>query len=285
MERIKIKKLAEEIGVSPERLLMLAQEDYDYGCRRNGNVVAKDLSRKPILMFQSNQFLKAFKRRIFISRDENFPKDYLVILNRIEDFIAGRYSKRYLPLDNSKQLEVIFDAFNDLADSINFFMSVVAPERIKYLAFKDPLTDAYNRHFLLEHIRFLSNYNDYFPVGVIFIDMDDLKKINDMLGHKVGDIYLTKVVEAIRNSTRNSDKVFRIGGDEFVVLVPRADREILERIMDRIYRQIDYINRVEEFNPPLSVSMGYSIWSSPEIPFTKALEKADLSMYRRKKEE
>ena len=256
---MKIKKLAEQIGVSPEKLLMLAREDYEYGCRRSGSVIAKDLSRKPVLMFQSNLFLRAFRRRISILQDANFSKEYLMILNRIEDFIAGRYSKRYLPLDNNHRLEVIFDAFNDLADSINFFMSVVAPKRIKYLAFRDSLTDAYNRHFLMEHLRFLKNYSSRFPVGVIFVDMDDLKKVNDMLGHKAGDVYLTKLVEAVKGSIRSSDKVFRIGGDEFIILVPQANEEVLERIMDRIRRQIDYVNRVEEFNPPLSISMGYSV--------------------------
>ena len=262
----------------------MAQEDYTFGCRREGVIVPKDVSRKSVLLFQCGQFLKAFRRRIDIKKNPDFPKDCVIVLNRLEDFIAGNFQKRKLPVSDKSYLNTILEAFNDLSETVNFYISVVIPEKVRYLAFRDALTDVYNRHYLMEYLNLLEDQKDLFPIGIIFVDMDDLKKINDTFGHKVGDFYIVKVAEAIKLSVRSNDKVFRIGGDEFIILVSRANEDILEKIIERIQKRIDKINEMEKLSPPLSVSIGYSIWKSHDVPFQEALEEADSNMYRKKKD-
>jgi len=112
--------------------------------------------------------------------------------------------------------------------------------------------------------------------------MDNLKEINDKLGHKIGDLYLKKLSEALKASVRHSDIVFRLGGDEFLVLVPQLKEGALKKIERRIQKNINYLNRLEGLNPPLSASVGMSVWKSPDEPFLKAIESADLEMYQRK---
>ena len=234
------------------------------------------------ILFQANLFCSAFRRRLTIKRMPRFRTDYFLILSRIEELTAGHAIKRY-PHHKNVGLKLIFDAFNDLADSINFQNTMAVPGRIRYYAFKDPLTDTYNRHFLNEQLKILKEKRDMFPIGVLFLDVDNLKAINDELGHAEGDRNIAAFVDALKASLRASDKIFRIGGDEFVVLIPLATPESMEKIVNRINTNLNYVNRVEGMNPPISASAGYAMWHSPSEPFSKVLEVADKAMYSKKK--
>ena len=92
------------------------------------------------------------------------------------------------------------------------------------------------------------------------------------------------MVEVLKASLRGGDRIFRVGGDEFVVLIPRANEEVMEKIVKRIRNNLEYVNEEEGLNPPLGISLGYSIWNSPEESFSEALDKADKAMYAGKKE-
>jgi len=234
------------------------------------------------MLFQANLFLNAFQRRVTIRRKKRFRSDYFLILNRIEELTAEHVVKRY-PRYRNLGLRTIFEAFNDLADSINFLTTLVVPSKIKYYAFRDPLTDTYNRHFLNEQLKLLRRHKEMFPVGILFADIDDLKLINDTLGHKEGDRYIVRMVEVLKASLRGGDRIFRVGGDEFVVLIPRANEEIMEKILKRIKNNLEYLNKEEGLNPPLGISLGYAIWNSPEESFSEVLDKADKAMYAGKK--
>ncbi|RUM45053.1 MAG: hypothetical protein DSY35_01265 [Desulfurobacterium sp.] len=247
--------------------------------KRNKVIEKIDYSQ---MLFQANLFLNAFQRRVRIRRRKRFRSDYFLILNRIEELTAEHVVKRY-PRYRNLGLRTIFEAFNDLADSINFLTTLVVPGKIKYYAFRDPLTDTYNRHFLNEQLRLLRNHRDMFPVGILFADIDDLKLINDTLGHKEGDRYIVRMVEVLKASLRGGDRIFRVGGDEFIVLIPKANEEVMEKIIKRIRNNLNYLNEQEGLTPPLNVSLGFSLWNSPEEPFTEALDRADRAMYEEKK--
>jgi len=93
-------------------------------------------------------------------------------------------------------------------------------ESLLNLSEKDPLTQAYNRHGLFEKVRKLISFSDPEKrIGVIFVDLDNLKKINDAYGHKTGDRALLDVTKILISTVRQRDIVARIGGDEFAVIV------------------------------------------------------------------
>lgn len=93
-------------------------------------------------------------------------------------------------------------------------------ESLLNLSEKDPLTKTYNRHGLFEKVRNLISFTDpEKKVGIIFVDLDNLKKINDTYGHKGGDKALLSITKVLISTVRQRDIVARVGGDEFAVIV------------------------------------------------------------------
>ena len=277
----KIRRLAREIREDPDKLLLLAEEDYDFGCQRVDNVkLLKVPRRREILLHQSRLFLRALNR-YYKAKRLGLEGECFNLLTRIEEIAAGNLVKRYFQSTGKRSL--LFEALNDLVDAVSFLVRVVAPDKLQYYAFRDHLTDTYNRHFLKEEVEFLKSHPEKFPVGVVFVDMDDLKKINDSYGHNAGDLYLRKAVEVIRASVRGGDLVFRIGGDEFVVLIPKANYSTLKKIAHRVKKNAALVSRLEKLKPPLSLSVGVALWRSPEEDFFKVLFLADKEMYKDKR--
>jgi len=93
-------------------------------------------------------------------------------------------------------------------------------ESLLNLSEKDPLTQTYNRHGLFEKVRKLISFGDPEKrIGIIFVDLDNLKKINDTYGHIAGDEAIRSIVEILVSTVRQRDIVARVGGDEFAVIV------------------------------------------------------------------
>jgi len=274
----RIKKLADEIGVDRGLLLRLAEEDYQFGCQRLGFPIPK-VGRKSALLFQCEMFQRAFLRRLRLT--ENYPKELLKVLSRIEEIIGWNFVKRVYS-GESALAQPLLDALNDLVESFEFLAKRTVPKRIAYYAFRDPLTEVFNRHFLQEQLHFLSRNRENFPVGIIYLDLNNLKRVNDTYGHKVGDLYIQQFASILRSSVRKGDLVFRIGGDEFLIVVPKANERILNRILRRIVLNTESVNVERELPVPISFSAGWSLWSSPEEPFEEALDRADRMMYLNK---
>ncbi len=138
--------------------------------------------------------------------------------------------------------------------------------------YRDHLTGALNRKALERDLKNLNGYS------VIFIDIDDFKAINDKFGHKVGDEILKKLSVILRSSLRSMDRVYRYGGDEFVILLPKTDLETAEEIAKRLKKASSdiSINGI-----PLSISTGVA--SSSEGT-GRIVSKADERMYKEKRE-
>lgn len=93
-------------------------------------------------------------------------------------------------------------------------------ENLLNLSEKDPLTQAYNRHGLFEKVRKLISFSDpEKKIGIIFVDLDNLKSINDTQGHKAGDKALLSITKILVSTVRQRDIIARIGGDEFAIVV------------------------------------------------------------------
>jgi len=151
---------------------------------------------------------------------------------------------------------------------------------------KDQLTGLYNRHFFNEIIEREANRIERTGevISFIMMDMDDLKYINDNLGHLTGDKILIEGARLLCQNVRKADIVFRFGGDEFLVLLVNADCDDTEYMIRRFINAVDTWNkdRAGEYGCKMSFSIGCSTCKSCSA-ILKTLNEADERMYRNKK--
>lgn len=152
-------------------------------------------------------------------------------------------------------------------------------EREYSLSRIDPLTRTENRRALFESARRIKSLSDRhnFPVSIAYLDLDRFKQLNDQHGHAAGDRVLIQTAEGIRKVLRPSDVVARIGGDEFAVLLPAADRETAHRILHRV--QMDFNQAMEASGLPVTLSIGWVSFSPPLCSVEEMLRHADKAMY------
>ena len=153
-------------------------------------------------------------------------------------------------------------------------------EKLIYYSMRDALTGLYNRAYFQEELRRL-NDGRYAPIAVIVCDVDGLKLYNDSFGHLLGDKLIKKAAELLAKTFRAGDVVARIGGDEFVVLLPHVARETVEKAITRLQASIVESNaQTDEFL--LSMSIGMSISQDGQVNLTRLFREADSNMYREK---
>jgi diguanylate cyclase (GGDEF)-like protein len=146
----------------------------------------------------------------------------------------------------------------------------------------DLLTDTHNRFSLDKHLDSLieeARLNASI-FGLIYIDLDEFKQINDLYGHQVGDRYLQDVAVRMKRQLRPHDLLARLGGDEFAVLVPVVrSRAEVEEIAQRLERSMDEPFLIDRYNIKGSASVGISLYPEDGINKDSILDAADAAMY------
>ena len=143
------------------------------------------------------------------------------------------------------------------------------------LATTDALTELYNRRFYEAELARLSSSRRY-PVGIIMIDLDGLKKTNDTYGHAMGDKLICKTAQILKHSFRVEDMVARTGGDEFIVILPETSAESLQLAVNRTFACMSDANKVED-GLKVAFSLGYEI-AETEEELQGAIKTADLKI-------
>lgn len=154
-------------------------------------------------------------------------------------------------------------------------------QQLKEMGVRDPLTSLYNRHHFNDVIRReLANVRRYgISLSVLLADVDSFKQINDIKGHAVGDEVLVFVANYLTSSVRESDFVFRWGGDEFLVLLPRTDEGSAAQKAEELAQRMPAFAGTGEI--PLGLSVGWATHRmDAEFPMT--LSQADARMYEMK---
>ena len=144
--------------------------------------------------------------------------------------------------------------------------------------YKDVLTGVYNRLYFEEEIKMWTG-----NAGIVVIDVDDFKRINDELGHAVGDEALWHTADILRG-VFGKDPVFlaRYGGDEFAVLGDWFGQEQIEEAIARIQEGIDRFNKEGQLPLQLSMSIGYAFWHEAGRRGENLIQQADERMYEEK---
>lgn len=154
---------------------------------------------------------------------------------------------------------------------------------VQRLAMTDPLTGLFNRHKLNEtlgaEVERGLRYDR--PLSAIMVDLDDLKEINDQYGHPVGDEVLVHVAHGIKSQIRRVDIATRYGGDEFLVILPEADRIEAEKVASRIAQEIDQIE--VHVDPTVSASIGVAQLTHDLVDADHFLNYVDQALYEAKR--
>lgn len=153
-------------------------------------------------------------------------------------------------------------------------------ERYKILSFKDILTGLYNRTYFEEELKRINNDRNY-PLGIIIIDINRLKLVNDTLGHAGGDQIIKAMANGIKNCIRQDDMLARIGGDEFIILLKNVTSIIMEDIIKRL-KQICIIKLSQPFHLKTTCSIGYIIVKEKTNKLEEWVNIADKRMYKNK---
>lgn len=146
---------------------------------------------------------------------------------------------------------------------------------------RDYLTNTATRERLEEEARRWMNFcrRQRLPLCLVFVDLDDLKRINDRYGHVMGDIALKEVASVMKKQLRNSDTVARWGGDEFVLLLPNVSLQNAVLLLDRVKTAVSQLT----IEGSVSISCSYGVVQmGPESTYAEMLSQADALMYRAK---
>jgi diguanylate cyclase (GGDEF)-like protein len=158
-------------------------------------------------------------------------------------------------------------------------------KRLRDLAEKDPLTGAFNRrHFMQVFERSCSIVKRYKnPLSIMVLDIDNFKSINDTFGHEAGDTVLKALVDYCQKAFRGSDLFARLGGEEFIVMLPNTPTLgaaiIAERIRDGIHNiPVTLANKKVNF----SISIGISQVDESDESYSDVISRADTALYKAK---
>ena len=155
-------------------------------------------------------------------------------------------------------------------------------ERIDFLAHHDSLTELPNRALLNDRLEMAINTarRRREKVGILFIDLDRFKNINDSLGHSAGDQVLRQTAARLTSVVRNDDTVARLGGDEFVVLLPRVrDERSLAEVAIKLREELLKPYTVEDMPLHLSPSIGIAVYPEDGDTPSALIKNADAAMY------
>jgi diguanylate cyclase (GGDEF)-like protein len=159
-------------------------------------------------------------------------------------------------------------------------------DQAQHLAHFDPLTELPNRTLFYDRFQQALTVakRDKVQFALMFIDLDKFKPINDVLGHDVGDLLLSEVARRIQNCLRESDTVARIGGDEFVVLLPKIETEqnSLE-VAEKIRCSLNQSFKIVDHDLHISSSTGIAIYPEHGNDVKTLMKNADTAMYHAKK--
>lgn len=147
---------------------------------------------------------------------------------------------------------------------------------IEFLSLHDYLTGLYNRRYFTQKLEYLDN-EEHYPLGLMMMDVNGLKIINDAYGHQVGDEVLVQIANVFKNVVKDRGVVSRIGGDEFTVLVDKTSNAELLNIKEKI---IEDVNMIKIQNVSLSVSVGYALKEDHHKDISEILRDAENIMYR-----
>ncbi len=235
---------------------------------KNHNILFDD-NKGCLFISTSIEHLNVIDLRIVVSADITLY--YSIVMQSKKDL-----------MDKEKSVSRIYNYIREASPLIK---NIILLKNIEESSYSDPLTKAYNRLYLEKYsneveIKLAKHIN----FGVLMIDIDHFKKVNDTYGHAVGDAGIVMLVETIRACIKPVDKLFRYGGEEFVVILEGYDINEANRMAEKIRGSFAAAKKCSlmEINFPKSVSIGMSAMPDFSRNIWDCINQADLALYQAK---
>ncbi|NMH59815.1 putative bifunctional diguanylate cyclase/phosphodiesterase [Alteromonas ponticola] len=226
----------------------------------------------------------------------NYRRKLLDLSFRLPLLAQHRYQDFYLQSEKAHvwkhgsfpdELDVLESVTRDLAEQLEEIDSKMAlnTAQLERMAMFDNLTGLPNRNMLTFQIEqhLAASARNGNSVALMFLDLDDFKKVNDSYGHDVGDRLLKAAAQRIVKPIRETDIASRFGGDEFVVLLDNlTDREQVNVVAEKLLKVFAEPLQVDDLQFYISVSIGIAIARQAEISSIELLRHADIAMYEAK---
>lgn len=217
----------------------------------------------------------------FLQNDLSFTPSSVDGKVWIHEILALEKSKRIVAMKSSTNekrffsisiKELVSDRYIITLNDIS--QSLLRELFLKNKAYHDPLTGILNRQYFYDY--YDENRRDIASLGIIMVDLDYFKRINDTYGHAMGDEVLKQSADAIQNSIRNDDTLIRWGGEEFIILINTAKNSQLISVSEHIRHTVSEI--IFDTIPSVTASLGATLLLEGE-PLKNAIERADKALY------
>ena len=189
-------------------------------------------------------------------------------------------SVQHLLLEMAKGISYALDRYSNETERR------IAEKRIHHLANFDALTGLPNRARLEEHFKYALSLarRSNECLALMFLDIDRFKDINDTFGHSVGDALLIELSSRLRKTMREEDTVSRLGGDEFILLLPRTDAHGAALVARKLLDVIAEPYKIQHYDLSQTASIGIAIYPNDGLDMETLSKNADTAMYRAKQE-
>ena len=180
------------------------------------------------------------------------------------------------------------DGRGTVTHSITLFRDITqqreAQDRIQRLAHFDPLTELPNRALLAERAqRYIKEEQARAgTLAMLFLDLDHFKNVNDSLGHRVGDILLVALAQRLQSLLQPQDTVSRLGGDEFLLLLPATSAAGAAEVAARLLTAVSQPFQIDPYELTTTLSVGIAMYPADGDSFETLYQRADAAMYRAK---
>ena len=286
-----LKKVLKILGqaINADRVYILPEGDAPFSDMYSWLNSARNYNLPTKKAFEKYDFPEIWEKQL---KDKNFVviNDTAVLLDEYgelyNDVLAGAVSRYivvrltdkdtrlgYLVADNySNDLDL---NITDLMETVAIFISAemrnkALTDEMLYMGSHDSLTGLGNRHSLNQTLMLLTEMST--TVGICYSDINGLKAVNDEQGHEAGDKLIQHVAE-IFGTVFKKKFCYRIGGDEFIVIMPEVDEDIFEAMVNKLKTKLKHV----------SVSLGH-VWSEDSSNIKNSIRQADEAMYSSKSE-
>ena len=212
------------------------------------------------------------KTRLKSSIDESLKGEYKTFEVMVETDVDKYLEEQYSPIIDDRGHILGVTVFSqDISERKRYEQSII------YLSYRDPLTNLHNRRYFTDELLRLSQ-DRYFPLSIVIADINGLKIMNDAFGHDAGDLLLCTIADELIQVFKDESRIARIGGDEFVVLLPRTNYDYAHQMIDEAKAKIE--TRTIQ-GMAVSVSFGLST-NDGETPIQETIKLAEDDMYAHK---
>ncbi|WML49522.1 EAL domain-containing protein [Neobacillus sp. PS3-34] len=288
------KNLQEQLKINKQRYKSLFEYHADavYSFDLEGNFTSANKACETLSGYNPSELMeKNFTELVFADdfsqtvrafeltcKDGGSPQNINIRLNRKDGKII-HLNITSIPIIVDELIVGVYGIAKDITQQIK------SQEMIRHLAYHDYLTGLPNRNMLdsrlSKELDQAADKNNH--IAILFIDLDRFKEINDTLGHSVGDLLLVEVAERLKTAVFEKDIVFRQGGDEFIVILDNADRDIAKKVAKRILEGLSATFKLKNYDIFTSSSIGISLFPENGQTVETLVKHADFAMYQAKK--